>query len=165
VVEQQRQISHLISLNQLYLPMISQMVMLQDQEKHSHMPQPFPNPKTMTDSEWNLPCSVWDLSKLVLIGCNDAFKQMLGYTIEELQNSFHCSDLVPQRLAPTTLALCHNLNSNIVGKPVQLKTMFKHKNGTEVSVLTHIFVDVKLHHAIMKHREDKEEVLTFFPVH
>jgi len=40
--------------------------------------------------------------------------------------------------------------------------MLKCKNGAEVSVLSHIFVNVQLHHAIMKHTEDKEEVLTFF---
>jgi len=55
------------------------------------------------------PCTLWDLEKQLLVGCSYSFQQLIGYNFEELQNSFGCSRLAPERLADSTTSFCSAL--------------------------------------------------------
>jgi len=95
------------------------------------------------------PFSVWDIHTRCLKACNTAFQQMVGYTLEELQSNFFCSNLVSSSFLEDLNLLWEFLAVSY--KRLELKLCLRRKEGYDFCVNTVMLVTPDHSSVVVEH--------------
>lgn len=112
-----------------------------------------PSPLVEKDrSKWS-PESIWCLKTHRLLGCNLAFCEVMGYTLQELaEGKYSAVDFTPERYTKNTILMCSHLSQN-VNKPLEVKLILNNRYMQEICLITKMFIDTKNQLIYSQHTE------------